>query len=195
MSLIAELQPSLGGNGRKPGAVEAAMNNGGLPPEGVHHATLNGCREVTAHTGTTGRELVFKILAGEGAGLEVKDTLWNSDNELSINRKLLFAHRLGVLKKVGAGDSAVYEAVPGKDDINDVLGTVVFIEVKHEEYDKKTGGKGKSARLSFEGIINPDDKRVKGVPVGTAPPRFAMSPQSAAPLPPRQKTIDEADMI
>lgn len=203
MSLMNELNATL--KKRKANEVESAMTNGGLPPEGVHHAMLKGQRDVETKSSTTGRELLFVILAGPGKGQDVKDTLWNSDKEAAQNRKILFAHRLGLLRKVGSGDDARYEqADPKKQDFNDVRGTCCFIEVVHEEYEKEKGGKGKSARLSFEGIINPDDKRVKGVPTGSPPGAGPAGATAANPSNPpsrptataaRQTTIDEADAI
>lgn len=204
MSLMSELTPAI--NKKKANEVDNAMMNGGIPPEGIHYAQLKGSRDVEAKSGSTGRELVFTILAGQAKGQEVKDTLWNSDKDASTNRKILFAHRLGLLKKVGTGDDATYvQADPKKQNFMDVRGVCVFIEVIHEEYEKDKGGKGKSARLSFEGIISPDDKRVKGVPTGSPPgsPPAAGSVATNSPSPPappalaasRQQTFDEADVI
>lgn len=202
MSLMSELKGTIAN--KKANDVETAMTNGGLPPEGIHHAMLKGAREVTTKSSATGREMVFVILAGPAKGQEVKDTLWNSDKDAAINRKILFAHRLGLLRKVGSGTDARYEqADPKKQDFNDVRGAVVFIEVVHEEYEKEKGGKGKSARLSFEGIIPPDDKRVKGIPTGSGPGNpptagaVAGNPSNPPHHPPasQQRTIDEADAI
>lgn len=204
MSLMSELTPAI--NKKKANEVDNAVMNGGIPPEGIHYAQLKGSRDVEAKSGSTGRELVFTILAGQAKGQEVKDTLWNSDKDASTNRKILFAHRLGLLKKVGTGDDATYvQADPKKQNFMDVRGVCVFIEVIHEEYEKDKGGKGKSARLSFEGIISPDDKRVKGVPTGSPPgsPPAAGSVATNSPSPPappalaasRQQTFDEADVI
>ena len=201
---MSELTPAI--NKKKANEVDNAVMNGGIPPEGIHYAQLKGSRDVEAKSGSTGRELVFTILAGQAKGQEVKDTLWNSDKDASTNRKILFAHRLGLLKKVGTGDDATYvQADPKKQNFMDVRGVCVFIEVIHEEYEKDKGGKGKSARLSFEGIISPDDKRVKGVPTGSPPgsPPAAGSVATNSPSPPappalaasRQQTFDEADVI
>lgn len=202
MSLMSELTPAI--KNKKANEVDNAMTNGGLPPEGIHYAQLKGSRDVEAKSGSTGRELVFTILAGPGKGQEVKDTLWNSDKDASTNRKIIFAHRLGLLKKVGSGDDATYvQADPKKQNFMDVRGACVFIEVIHEEYDKEKGGKGKSARLSFEGIISPDDKRVKGIPTGSGPGNpptagaVAGNPSNPPHHPPasQQLTIDEAEVI
>lgn len=196
MSLMDELNPTI--KNKRASEVDSAMTNGGLPPEGIHHAVFVGCREANANSGATGRELKFIITAGPGKGQEVKDTLWNSDKEASTNRKILFAHRLGLLKKTGSGDDVRYtQADPNKRDLNDVRGVLVFIEVIHEEYEKQKGGKGKSARLSFEGIISPDDKRVKGIPTGSPPGAAPAAQSSSAPSASasRQQTFDEADAI
>src|SRR5262245_17735256 len=77
--------------------LEQQVAAGGLVPEGLHHAVLEGCREVNA-TANKGYELTFKILAGPARGMEVKDTVWFS--EKAAKRAIIIDHRLGVLKKV-----------------------------------------------------------------------------------------------
>lgn len=157
------------------------------PEEGIHHAVLNGHREVTANSGSRGRELVFVILAGPSKGKEVKETLWlsNPDDDAvratkKADRGRLFAHRLGLLKKTKRKvvvngkevEKSVYEPVEGKTDFLHCIGAEVFIEVELEDdtYQNKEGKtvKTKRARLSYEGLIPADDKRVKDVPRGSA---------------------------
>lgn len=159
--------------------VESAMRAGPVPPEGLHHAALVGFREVQANSGSHGRELTFKILAGPGKGFEVRDTLWSPSGKSAEsdgrarNRMRIFAHRLGLLKKVALPDGTTkYVAVEGKTDFLDVYGAACVIEVKHEEreYTDK-GGKLKKvtdARLAFEGVLALDDDRCKAVPRGDA---------------------------
>lgn len=146
---------------------EKQVMAGGLVPEGYHHAVLEGCREVAAHNGSKGRELCFKIVAGAGRGMEVKDTVWFS--EKATKRAVIIGHRLGVLKKVTGpdGKNTFVEATPGRD-FTDALGASVVIDVKHEP-DEYTNEKGKKiqvtrCRLSFEGVLPLDDPRVKDVP-------------------------------
>lgn len=157
------------------------------PEDGVHHAVLNGHREVTANSGSRGRELVFVILAGPSKGKEVKETLWlsNPDDDAAkaakkADRGRLFAHRLGLLKKSKRKvtvngkevEKSVYEPVEGKTDFLHCIGAEVFIEVELEDdtYTNKDGKtvKTKRARLSYEGLIPGDDKRVKDTPRGSA---------------------------
>lgn len=155
-----------------PDAVEQSMASGGLAPEGKHHAVLNGCREVQANSGSVGRELTFRILAGPGAGQDVRETVWITSDPKAKNRRVLFMHRLGLLKKVAAeGGKSAYVPAEGKTDFMDCLGAECVIDVKHEEdtwTDKKTGKPrtGTKAVLSFEGVLSLDDKRCADVPRG-----------------------------
>lgn len=147
------------------GEIEEQMKAGGLPPEGMHHAVLQGFREGNANNGRKYRELVFHILAGPAKGMEVKESLWNSDDQRGKNRAIIFAHRLGLLTK----KDGKYAAVPGKAEFSDVIGATCIIDVKHEEYERKDGkGKGQKAILSFEGVLSLDDARAKDVPRGNA---------------------------
>jgi hypothetical protein len=152
-----------------PEAVEQSMAFGGLPPEGLHHAALNGCRPIT-EAKSPGRELTFAILAGPGAGLTVKDAVWITSDPKSKNRRVLIMHRLGLLKKVTAADGKhAYTPVEGKTDFMDCLGAECVIDVKHREREyEKNNQKRKitEAELTFEGVLMLDDKRCKDVPRG-----------------------------
>jgi len=157
--------------GVDPDAVEASMASGGLVPEGIHHAALSGCREVQANSGSEGRELTFKVLAGPGAGLEVKETLWISADPKAKSRRILFMHKLGLLRKVAAGDRNQYVPVEGRHDFTDCLGAECLIDVRHVEdtwTDKKSGKERKAnkAELTFGGVMGLDDPRGKDVPRG-----------------------------
>lgn len=177
MSLVAEL----GMEDVDLGAAESAIASGGLPPVGVHHAVLDGVREFAANSGTKGRELTFKIIAGPGKGCEVEDAVFlphdgqDEEKKKTTKNKLAIAmHRLGLLKKVKGPDGKDKTvAVEGKSDFLDCIGTTCFIEVKHvmRKYQDKSGADQeiKEAKLTFEGILSPDDKKCKDVPRGTAP--------------------------
>lgn len=173
-------------------AVETQMKGGGLVPEGMHHAVLYGVRAVTANSGTTGRELVFKVLAGPAAGMELKETVWSPSGKgadtdaKSRNRLRLFGHRLGLLQKVQTADKKhKYEAIKGKHDFADCFGSEVVIEVRHEddEWTDKNGKqrKGKKSILTFEGVLELTDPRAKDVPRGGA--GAARAAVAAAPAP------------
>jgi hypothetical protein len=144
--------------------VEDQIKAGGLPPVGMHHAVLQGFREGSANSGTKFRELVFAILAGPGKGFEVKETLYNSDKQRGKNRILIFAHRLGLLKK----DGNSFVAIPGKEEFSDCIGTTCVIDVTHEEReytdDRGTKKKTTDVKLTFEGVLSMDDPRCKDIP-------------------------------
>jgi hypothetical protein len=151
-----------------PDELDKKMSSGMLPPEGLHHAYLNGQRACTANSGSHGYELTFKILGGTHKGAEVKETLWASDKEQGKNRMMIFAHRLGIFTKVTEAGKSVYKPVEGKSDFIDCLGTEVIIDVKHEKWEKD-GKSGTKAILTFEGIMSLDDKRAAKVERGAKP--------------------------
>lgn len=168
-------------------AAEEAIKGGGLCPEGVHHAVLEGCRNVDANSGARGRELTFKVLAGPGKDCEIEETVWlpnegqdEAKKKKTQNRLTIYMHRLGLLKSVVGQDGKERLAeVDGLHDFSDVLGRTCFIEVKHEEEhwkDKKTGADKKmtKAKLTFEGVLKADDKKCAGVATGKAPPPTAV---------------------
>jgi hypothetical protein len=159
--------------------MEEQIKAGPIPPEGLHHAVLRGFREGTStNTNRKFRELVFEIIAGPAKGMTVKESLWNSDEAKGKNRVLLFAHRLGVLKR----DGEKLVAVPGINDFGDVIDKAqCFIDIKHKKRTYEKDGEKREttdAILSFEGILSLDDKRAEKVArVGAVPP------SSAAPKP------------
>ena len=137
--------------------LENYAKSGGLVPEGNYHVRLAGAKTVTSkQKGLPGHELHFEILGGPSTGQEVKETLWeagadSTDKQRTAanNRLLIFGLRLGLLRKKADGK---IEFTPGKQDFSDVIGAEAIIEVKHEEYKKEDGGKGKSAKVPFTGI-------------------------------------------
>lgn len=163
---------------------EREMNSGGLCPEGLHHAGLVGCREDSAHNGSEFRELTFRVLAGPGKGMEVKESIFlpnesqtDEKKKKTQNRVIIYMHRLGLLKKVGDH----YEPIDGLTDFQDVVNRAeCVIEVHHEdrEYTGKDGKtrKGKFAKLTFEGVLALDDKRCKAVARGKFVPGDGVTP-------------------
>jgi hypothetical protein len=153
-----------------------AMASGGLPPEGVHYAVLNGYRGIEANNGNKGHELSFEIIAGPGKGAKVGDAIWNPNPEqddkkrgTSQRRMLVFGYRLGLITKDASGRA---KDVEGKHSFADCLGQCVFIEVKHEEEEYEKDGKKRKimkAKLTFEGVLSPDDKKCKDIPKGAVP--------------------------
>ena len=182
---------------KNPDDVEDSVGKQEIPEPGLHHAILNGCREVTSKQNQTrGRELTFRIIAGPAKGLEVKDTLWLSENEKARSRGLIFAHRLGLLKKVTVDGSSRYESVPGKEDFTHCDGAQVFVDITHEEYEKKDKTKGYAAKLSFEGIVSCGDKRTAELPrVGEFVPDPEKPKRDRKPAPPSiDKQLDLDDL-
>lgn len=175
MGLLAELGFDGGVNIAE---AEKQAEGFSLPPEGIHHAILEGAS--TAPDGQSWH-LTFKIIAGPAEGMTVKETVWKpkGDDEkkdkTTRSRAALFAHRLGLLKKVVKDGVEVGVEVEGKHDFCDCYGAACFIDVKHKPSPKKVNGVvvndalGKPVMmvwpvLSFEGVLKPDDKRVKDVP-------------------------------
>jgi Fe2+ or Zn2+ uptake regulation protein len=152
--------------------IEKKMASGDLPPEGVHHAVVTAVGPIP-NTDNRGWKFNFEIIAGVAKGATVEEVLWKpkGENEKSDattrNRILLFGHRLGLLKKVkdASGKEATAE-VEGKHDFCDCLGATAFIEVVHEKEKYEKNGKEKEitkVKLTFNGLLSPDDKKVKGV--------------------------------
>lgn len=152
---------------------EKQMASGGLPPEGVHHAVLEAVGGIPNADGR-GWKMTFKIIAGPGKDMSVEDIVWKAKGDDAKkdarvnNRILIYAHRLGLLKKVNdASGKEVAVEVEGKHEFSDCLGAPCFIELKHEDEEYEKNGKKhsiKKAKLTFEGVLSPDDKKVKDVP-------------------------------
>jgi hypothetical protein len=149
--------------------LEDGMKGNGLPAIGLHHAVLDGVREMDATTNTQGGfELRFKIIGGPSAGSEVKEALWITEKEKAKNRVLMFMHRLGLLSKVAKNGQEHYVPVPGKSELHQCIGVEVVIDVGEHETREHNGKKYTDARLSFEGVLRLDDKRCEKVPRGAA---------------------------
>lgn len=145
---------------------------GGLVPEGVHHAILESVGSIPNAEGR-GWKMTFKVVAGPGKDETVEDVVWKpkgddaKKDKAVANRTLIFAHRLGLVDEKGVEK-------PGKYGFADCLGAPCFIEVKHEDETYKPKDKDgkeigvtrviKKAKLTFEGVLSPDDKKCKDVP-------------------------------
>lgn len=127
--------------------VDARAAAGGLAPEGIHEAVLNGAGSVFISGIKRADELVFLITAGPGAGHEVKEPVWmpkgeeEKKDQFTKDRQFRFAHALGLLKKDRKNGKNVFSKIDGKSDFCDCLGTLCFIEVRHEEEEYEKDGK------------------------------------------------------
>lgn len=181
MSLLAELGFDSATAPTIDDAAAAVANNGQLP-KGVYHAVLKGYRGLTSNeTGNKGHELTFEVIGGPHKGEETKGSAWGSTSDdpkkqaAAKNKIVIWGHRLGLFVKDGSGKPV---EAPGKHSFADCLGTPCFIEVtqEEEEWKDKETGKQRSmmkSKLSFEGILSPDDKKCKDVPKGEVPAGLA----------------------
>jgi hypothetical protein len=148
-----------------PDQIDQFQKTGGLLPAGKYHVRLDGAKDTNSKNMTPGEELHFTVVGGPFAGHEIKETLWKSDKDGSKNRLVLFASRLGLVRR----DGARFVPVEGKHSFSDCLGAECVIEVEHESYENKTTGKkGTAVRVSFGGIWRVDDPAVKSVQKGKA---------------------------
>lgn len=146
--------------------MEDSLEYGNIPRVGLHHAVLDGVREVTANSGSQGFELRFKIIGGPAKGMEVKETLWISDKDKGKNRVLLFMHRLGLLSKVTKNGQEHYVPVGGKSELHQCIGAEVVIDVARHKTREHNGKTYTDAELAFAGVLSLDDKRCEKVPKG-----------------------------
>ena len=148
-------------NSYSPDAVEKQMESGGMIPEGYYRAKLDGAKPVVSKSSDKpGWELTYKILDGPFKDRTIDDTVWkpNKEKPATVNRVLMFKHRLGLLGK--SADGAKYVPIEGKKDFTDCLDAEVIISIKHEEYTReKDGSKGMSQKLDFNGLFFPNDPK------------------------------------
>lgn len=104
--------------GVTPDGVEAFEKTGGLLPDGWHHCRLDGSKDTSANSGSTGTELEFTVVSGPCVGQTITETLWNSDKQGAKNRIALFASKLGLIVR----DGAKFVAVKGKETFSDCHG-------------------------------------------------------------------------
>lgn len=181
-----------------PETVDAVAEAGGLIPVGKYHVRVDGASPYTAQGGNggTGTELEYHLLAGPFKGKTIKDTIWDpSDAQdedkraTTQNRWCRFAHRLGLIGY--DPKSKRYVEVPGKDGFTSCLGKEVVIEVNHRKFKRKDGSDGTAAGVSFGGIWDLGDPKVKDVvkaAAGSAPP------PSTAPATNGKKKVDVSDL-
>jgi hypothetical protein len=156
--------------------IERFQETGGDVPAGKYHVILDGVSDANGTNGGTGYELTFKILAGPCAGMEIKDTLWNSENTKAQNRMALFASRLGLIVRGADGKPKFAD---GKTDFADVRGADCVVEAVREKYtNKKTGKEGMITKLTFNGIWSTNDPAVKGVPKAATKPTVSEQPKT-----------------
>lgn len=165
MSLLDRLGVNLDKTDAK--AVEDGLEYGNVPHIGLHHAVLDGVREISANTGSQGFDMRFKIIGGPAKGMEVKEALWISEKEKAKHRVLLFMHRLGLLTKVAKNGQEHYLPVAGKTEFSHCLGVECVIEVGEHEKREHQGKTYTDAKLAFAGVLSLDDKRCEKVPRGT----------------------------
>jgi hypothetical protein len=144
--------------GQSADGVETRAAAGGMVPAGFYRVKLNGATPVTSkEKQTPGFELTFLVTDGPFAGMEVKETLWDTEHARSQDRLALFALRLGVLKRGGKEGKEIV-AVEGKKDFLDVLDAPAIIEVYHEEFKRQDGNISHNAKVTFGGCHYIDDK-------------------------------------
>jgi hypothetical protein len=150
------------------------MASGGLCPKGVHQAVLDAASQLILGGEKRGYKLTFKVLAGPGKDLTAEDVVWlpKGENEATDKklktRALMYGSRLGLIKVVKHSSGIEVPApIEGKTDFCDCLGQIAFIDVIHEEETWEKDGKQRSAmkaKLAYEGVLKPDDKKVTNVP-------------------------------
>jgi len=141
--------------GTNPKDVEDSFGAKVIPP-GIYAGMLTGVKDVRSQkNGTEGVEFTFTITHGPCKGRKVTDTLWLSDATKS--RKILYAHRLGLLKSV----DGKYKPVEGMDSWRDAIEyRQVYIKVVTNKYKTESGEERENSKLDFEPIIKPGDKRI-----------------------------------
>lgn len=139
-------------------------------PEGWYHAVLATIKDDTKAGGTPRLEFTYQILAGSPDGHRAKsvvDHLYFKDT--TRDRQILYAKRLGLLKKDDFGKTA-------KFSWDQAVGRKVVIHVMEEEYDKGDGKKGKTSKLFYDGVYPEDHPEVRDVPREGQPPRTGAAP-------------------
>jgi hypothetical protein len=137
------------------GTTEKDIERDSVPP-GKFHVVVTNVEEGPADQTAC---LVFKLEVVTGTtdavGAVMSERLFMT--EKTKKRVALFARRLGL---VGTSDFGKQVAV----DWSQAIGKQAVVEVTEEEYEKKDGSKGKASRVTFSGIWETDDERVKDVP-------------------------------
>ena len=148
-----------------PGDDVERLAAGGLLPMGIYACQVTDVKEVEAKTsGSAGVEFEFTVLDGPCRGQTVKDTLWDTDT-VNAKRRPIFMARLGITVKNAQGN---YVPNPAAKNWRDVIGAKVNVEVEHDVYDKKNGGKGTKSKVAFAGLHPYDPSKASGGSGGNA---------------------------
>jgi hypothetical protein len=128
----------------------------GNPPPGKYHAKIEDMQRVSDQTSYL--KVRFALLAGtdpNGAGCLFSERFYLSDK--AKKRLAILAHRLKLIGEDDFGDRRTV-------DWNEAIGKQLIVQVVEEEYEAKSGGKAKRAKLAFAGFWDLADERVKDVP-------------------------------
>src|SRR4051812_11324677 len=85
-----------------PDQIDQFQKSGGILPKGKYHVRLDGAKDGNSNGGTPYEELILTALAGPFAGQEIKEKVYKSDKEGAKNRLVLFASRLGLIRRDGS---------------------------------------------------------------------------------------------
>jgi len=156
-----------------PDRVEKEMASGGVLPDGLYHVQLIGVERKSSAKGTSGWGMEYEVLGGPFRGAKIEDTIWLSDK--TKNRSTIFGNRMGLLvEQPPVNGQRQWRLATGISGWTDLRGWVGFIDVVTEEYEindkvtgKPTGRKGKSNRVTFDGIYGEGNGKCEAVPRGT----------------------------
>lgn len=175
-----------------PDDVERGIAMAGAIPEGKYHARLAEATGIEQAGSYNVVRLKFQVLTAPYAGKLIEETLFleGSDDEKTQKakqRRMLFMHRLGLLRKVEQHSRKRYVPVEGKHGFTDCLGQecVIAVKVRDETYTPR----GKTEKVTFkknvleyEGVFELIDPKVKDVKRGSSTGHAAPS-MPAAPRP------------
>jgi len=128
----------------------------GNPPPGKYHAKIEDVRRVSDQTSYV--KVRVALLAGtdpNGVGCLFGERFYLSDK--AKKRLAILAHRLNLISDDDFGDRRTI-------DWAQAIGKELIVQVVEEEYEMKSGGKAKRAKLAFAGFWDLADDRVKDVP-------------------------------
>jgi hypothetical protein len=148
---------------------DADLEGARVPPGWYHLQVLDVRQDDEGRTPC----LVFKlgVLAGEHQGVTFPERLYFSDKDGAKRRVGLFARRLGLVRPEDLGKrvSIDWRRAAGRDFVAEVI---------EETFEKRDGSKGTTSKISFGGVYDPADERVKDVPRGKVE---AVAPAPVAP--------------
>jgi hypothetical protein len=141
----------------------------GSPPPGKYHAKIEDVQRVSDQTSYL--KVRFALLAGtdpNGVGCLFSERFYLSDK--AKKRLAILAHRLKLISEDDFGDRRTV-------DWDEAIGRQLIVQVVEEEYEAKSGGKAKRAKLAFAGFWDVADDRVKDVPRDPSAARQASAPK------------------